>query len=95
MAASPEGGELKYQSDVSPGRSPSSSKPSPQRAGLPFLLESLAARFRHLVILCAGATADANGANHDAISLEWNSPSKDHDAAIIGCVNAEELPAGL
>jgi hypothetical protein len=43
------------------------------------------------MILLAGAAAHSNSANHFPIALEWHSAGDDHDAAIIGRMDAKEL----
>src|SRR5450755_4432869 len=47
------------------------------------------------MVLIARAAADADGADDLSIAFQWNATCEDHDSAIIGGVNAEELSAGL
>lgn len=65
------------------------------RDGTATLLNCSGAGFGDGVILLSGAAADADGANDLAILAQRNSTGEDHDAAVIGDVNAEELIARL
>lgn len=47
------------------------------------------------MILPAGAAAYSNSANHFPIALECHSAGEDHDAAIIGRMDAKELLTSL
>ncbi len=47
------------------------------------------------LILLARTAADADGADHVAVLLQRNAAGENHDAAVIGTVNAEELLARL
>jgi hypothetical protein len=56
-------------------------------------LECRRSRLSHSVILVARAAAHANGTTHLTASLEGDASGKDHDFAVVGRVNAEELSA--
>ena len=47
------------------------------------------------VVLIAGASGDADGADYLAVLLDGDAAGEDHDLAIVGGVDAEELIAGL
>ena len=47
------------------------------------------------MILIAGATADANRADYLAIPFQRDAAGKNHDLAIVGSMNAEELASRL
>src|SRR5262245_13127308 len=47
------------------------------------------------MILIPRASTDTDRAHHVAIALQRNSAGENHDLAVIGSVNSEELPAGL
>ena len=58
-------------------------------------LEGCCAGFGDRVILFAGASADADGAYDFAFFLQGDAACEDHDLAVVGGVDAEELVAGL
>jgi hypothetical protein len=58
-------------------------------------LERSDASFGDGVILNSGSATDANGADDFAFLFEWDASGEDHHFAVIGCVDAEELIAGL
>src|ERR1035438_7915483 len=58
-------------------------------------LEGHCAGLCHHVILLAGAAADSHRADNLPISFQRDAASEDHDAAMIGNVNSEELAARL
>src|SRR5439155_24364170 len=47
------------------------------------------------MILLSRSAADANRDHFFSLSLQWNASGKDHDLAVIGGMDPEELPAGL
>jgi len=47
------------------------------------------------VVLGAGAAADSNGADDFAVLLQGDASGEDHDLAVVGGVDAEELVARL
>jgi len=47
------------------------------------------------VILIAGASGDADSADYLAVLLDGDAAGEDHDLAVVGGVDAEELVAGL
>ena len=59
------------------------------------LSERRGAGFRHRVVLVARPAADADGADDFAVALQRNAAGEDHDASVVGGVNAEELAARL
>jgi hypothetical protein len=58
-------------------------------------LEGGCAGFGYGLVLLAAASGDADGSDDFAVLLEGDAASKDHDLAVIGGVDAEELLAGL
>src|SRR5260370_19525731 len=62
---------------------------------LPAGLESDGAGRGDGMILIAGSTADANRADYLAIQLQRDAAGKNHDLAVVGNMNAEELAARL
>src|SRR5271170_5293754 len=58
-------------------------------------LKSCCARLGDRVILFAGAAADADGADYFSVLLEWDAAGEDHDLAVVGGVDAEELISRL
>src|SRR5947209_8485315 len=61
----------------------------------PSNLKGCRASFRYRVVLIARAAADADRADHLAVLLQRNPTGENHDLAIIGGVDSEELPARL
>jgi hypothetical protein len=53
------------------------------------------ARFSYSMILLAAATANSDGADYFAVSLQGNAAREDHDPAAVRSVDSEELAAGL
>jgi hypothetical protein len=51
--------------------------------------------FGHGVILIAGSAAHSDGPDDLALPLERDATSKNHDLSVVGCVDSEELAAGL
>ena len=51
--------------------------------------------FGDCVILFAGAAADTDSADDFSVLFEGDAAGKDHDFAVVGGVDAEELAAGL
>src|ERR1022692_2992703 len=51
--------------------------------------------FGNRVVLFARATAHADGAHNFSVAFQRNAARKDHDFAIVGDMNAEELSARL
>src|SRR5205814_1128314 len=47
------------------------------------------------MILIAGTAADTNRTDYLAIQLQWDAAGKNHDLAVVGGVNAEELASRL
>jgi len=47
------------------------------------------------VVLIAGASGDADGADYLAVLLDGDAAGEDHDLAIVGGMDSEELVAGL
>ena len=71
-------------------------KPRTLREFLPSgILKGCCAGFGYGVILFAGTTADADSAYDFAIFLQRNAAGEDHDFAVVGDVDAEELVARL
>jgi hypothetical protein len=58
-------------------------------------LEGRCAGFGYCVVLFAGASADADGSDDFSVFLERDSAGEDHDFAVVGGMDAEELTAGL
>src|SRR4030081_1951149 len=58
-------------------------------------LEGCYAGFGYRVILFAGSSADADGADDFAVLLQGDASGEDHDLAVVGGVDAEELVARL
>src|SRR5580693_7115462 len=58
-------------------------------------LEGGCACLGYCVILFAGASTDADCADDFTLLLERNAAGKDHNLAVVGGVDAEELIAGL
>jgi hypothetical protein len=58
-------------------------------------LERPRASFSHGVVLIAAAAANADRTHNFPFPLQRDATSEDHDLAIIGGVNAEELSARL
>jgi len=58
-------------------------------------LEGSCAGFGNCVVLNTRAAADADGSYNFAFLLEGDAACKDHDLAVVGGVDAEELIAGL
>jgi hypothetical protein len=53
------------------------------------------ASFRHGMILLTRPPTDTDGADDLPVSFQGNAARKDHDAAVIGRMNPEELAARL
>ncbi|EFH89886.1 hypothetical protein Krac_11472 [Ktedonobacter racemifer DSM 44963] len=64
-------------------------------ACLQIKLESFRSCHCYRVVLLARTAANTYGTNNLPIPFKRNTTRKDHDPTIIGCVNAEKLPAGL
>jgi len=47
------------------------------------------------VILVSRSAADSDRSNDLSILLQWNTAGEDHDLAVVGCMNTEELTTGL
>ena len=58
-------------------------------------LERYCAGLCHSVILLCGAAADSYCADNLSIAFQRDAASEDHDAAVIGNVNSEELATRL
>ncbi len=58
-------------------------------------LEDCCAGFGYCVILSAGAAAYSDCTDYFAVLLEGDAAGEDHDLAVVGGVDAEELVAGL
>jgi hypothetical protein len=61
----------------------------------PVWLEGGCTCFGYCVILFTGASTDADCADDFTLFLERNAAGKDHNLAVVGGVDAEELVAGL
>src|SRR3984885_2208596 len=59
------------------------------------LTEGRGAGFGYRLVLLARTAADANRTDDFSGTLERHAASEDHDAAIVGSVDAEEVAAGL
>ena len=72
-------------------------KGAPERSleFIPSDLKSCCACLGDRVILFAGASADADGTDYFSFLLEWDAAGEDHDLAVVGGVDAEELISGL
>src|ERR1700738_883095 len=72
-------------------------------AALPFFdslnclrdLEGCDAGFRNRVVMCSGGAADSDGADDFAVILPGDAAGEDHNLAVVGGVDAEELVARL
>src|ERR1700722_5250313 len=58
-------------------------------------LERRCAGLRNCVVLVARSAAYTDCPNHFAVLLKRNAACKNHDAAVVRCVNAEKLVARL
>src|SRR5271170_2561110 len=58
-------------------------------------LESGCACFGYRVVLLSGATTNSDGTDDFAVLFERDAAGEDHDLAVVGGVDAEELVAGL